>query len=166
MHADAAEDLQAVGVGEHDVEQHEVDSPAAKLLVDLRPVRGPAHVVAGVHEDVDEELGEVRVVLDDEDGVAAAVAGLAPLARAPVQAQEVAHLLEQRGAGGGRAPGALVRLRGDGREGHRLGEIDLAVGGHGVKPSLAINGSQRASLRSGASVGSTYAWCKPGSCCS
>jgi len=65
--ADATSDLEAVEVGEHDVEHDEVRPPAGNGLQGASSRGGPFHLEAVVAQAHGHQLGDVLLVIDNED---------------------------------------------------------------------------------------------------
>ena len=68
-------DLEPVDAGQHQVEHDEVGPPLARELDRPRPVPGDARVVARAREIARDDLGDRRLVVDDEHGAAGGHAG-------------------------------------------------------------------------------------------
>jgi len=64
--APAPRELQAALPGQHPVQQHQVGQRAADLRLCLHGVRGLPHLVAGVAQRQGDQLGDRRLVLDDQ----------------------------------------------------------------------------------------------------
>jgi acetate kinase len=64
---DAGENLKPVAPRQHDVQQHEVEPAADGLSLALESVRGARNLVALSGEAAPEEVGDPRLVLDDQN---------------------------------------------------------------------------------------------------
>ena len=76
--AHPAQHLEPVEVGQHHVEHDRVGLEVARSLDRLDPGAGRAHLPALVAQSHRQQLGEVGLVVDDEDADGAAVGALEP----------------------------------------------------------------------------------------
>ena len=77
--AQALHDREAVAVGEHDVEDHEVGAECRRRLQGVGAGAGHLDVEAFVAQGGRDEVGDVRLVVDDEDSCISHLFMVAPM---------------------------------------------------------------------------------------